>query len=177
MTGRERPPGCAAVVCLALVAAAGCSRQPPDGALDRASASGTVHGCWALEVTAEGATRDSVSRWLSAGSLPTVLELDTARVSEGPAGEPVYRARSYFDGRPEEGPFSAWRRISGDSLLVERPGAMTGVSLRLVGDGTALEGVVTAFTDVMEPGRRSRQQAPVRAEPAVCPEDDSSPGA
>lgn len=119
--------------------------------------------------------RDSLRRWLPVGSLPTVLELDTVRVSQGAEGEPVYRARSYVDGRAEEGPFSAWRRIRGDSLLVERPGTMAGISLRLVRTGAALEGVVTAFTDVMEPGRRSRQQAPVRAEPAACPEDGSSP--
>ena len=131
MTRSRRRAGGTAVLCLTLVAAAGCSRQPPDGAVDRATAAGTVPGCWSLEVTAEGADRDSLRRWLPAGSLPTVLELDTVRVSEGPEGEPVYRARSYFDGRSEQGPFSAWRRIRGDSVLVERPGAMAGVCVGL----------------------------------------------
>lgn len=158
------------------VLAAACGRQTPEGGPERATVSHPVQGCWAVEVTAEGPRLDSLRSWLPAGTLPTVLRLDTLRSGRTTGDRKLYRARSYFDGRLEPGPFAAWRWLEGDSILVERPGAMSGVTLRMTRVDDHLRGTLAVFTDVMEPGQPSRRTSPVRATPASCPTDGSAVG-
>lgn len=170
-----RPGRIAPGLVIVLVVAA-CSRQPPGDRLQRPSAFHPVQGCWSVEVVARGARLDSIRGWLSPGSLPTVLRLDTVRAERATDELEIFRARSYFDGRPEGGPFSAWRWLAADSILVERPGAMAGITLRMVRADSLLTGVLTSFTDVMEPGRPTRRTAPVRASSASCPPEGSGAG-
>lgn len=163
-------------MCLvAALAASSCNRQP-DGEPDRALTSGTVQGCWSLELPASQDGADSLGAWLPAGSLPSILQLDTARAATEADAREIYRARSYVGRRVAAGPFSAWRWFSGDSILVDRPGALAGLTLRLTRADGHLEGVVTSYTDVMEPGEPTRRSAPVRATPASCPADEGPPG-
>lgn len=155
-----------AVAALALSTA--CRTGSPEAG-SRAAATPAVEGCWELEVTAEGAERDSVRTWLPAGELPYMVELDAARREA--AGEEWYAAYSWFDGRRETAPFSVWRRIPGDSILVQRAGALAGLALRLTRSGDELLGNLVGFTDVRTLGnaQSSRREAPVRGTATACP--------
>lgn len=159
------------IVLLAGSVLAGCSRPlPEDGARDVPR----LHGCWSVEVTATGAAADSVAAWLPDGSLPTVVALDTVERAVSSEGDTLFAARSYYGARQRQVPFSTWRRAPGDSLLVYRPGALAGYTMRLAPENGHLGGVLTSFTDVMEEGRPTQRRAPVRATPASCPVDGSA---
>lgn len=152
----------AAIVC---VPALGCHH----GASNTTSrAAAPIEGCWSLQLLAEGAQRDSVRSWLPRGTLPTVVELDTAKV-DGDRQDGARVAHSWFDGRRESDPFSVWHRIAGDSIRVQRAGALSGLMLRLQAEDGGLTGTVVSFTDVEPQDRPARQQTRIAAEPVDCP--------
>lgn len=167
--GRSRARGaCLRMGVLALLLWVGpgaCQTEPPrTGTRSRLA----LAGCWSLELQEDELERDSLREWLPRGTLPGVLELDTAEAGRS-GGEERFAAYSWFDGRRETDPFSAWTRISGDSIRVQKPGALSGLMLRLTGTGDTLTGSVVRFTDVRrldEPGRR---RARVRARSVECP--------
>lgn len=123
-------------------------------------------GCWSLRITAQGAQRDSMRSWLPAGSLPSIIELDTTLAESG-SRDNVYRAYSWFDDRRESQPFSVWRRAKGDSIRVQRADALSGTMLKLGPSEGKLVGSVVQFTDRM--GSSERRSGPVEADPAECP--------
>lgn len=161
---------------LSLLAAWGCAPVPsPSG--DGMASSGGAQGCWSLTVTAEGEEPGTLPSWLPRRSVPETVELDSARLrpddEEGP-----HRAYSWFGGRRETTPFSAWTPMEGsDSVRVERPGALAGVQLRLAPTDGALSGVFVSFTDAVEPGASGRRTAAVRAERVSCPRPAEEAGA
>lgn len=163
-----------ATVLTAVLGLAACHSGPPRAA---PQATTDVHGCWELEVTADGSERDSLRSWLPEGTLPPVLELDTIPAGDAEADEGTYAAYSWFDGRRETAPFSAWQPTEGDSIRVQRTGALSGTMLRLVPSEDGLAGVVVGFTDVRSRGDLStgtgRRQGPVAASPVACPEGES----
>lgn len=163
------------VAVLALLVLVGCRRPAPD---TRATADrSTVAGCWELDVTPGDMTEDDLPSWLAGAGLPTTLVLDTVRVGGAAEGAaPVYQAHSYHGTRRERRPFSAWRPLAADSILVDRPGALAGFTLRLAPDDGGLSGILTSFTDAMEPGQPARRTTPVRATTASCPSDGSTTG-
>lgn len=128
----------------------------------------SIEGCWSLEILAEDAQRDSVRSWLPRGTLPAVIELDTAQV-DGDRQDDARVAHSWFDGRRESDPFSVWHRFAGDSIRVQRTGALSGLMLRLQAENGGLAGTVVSFTDVAQRDRSGRQQARIEAEPVDCP--------
>lgn len=161
----------AALPALAVFLALGaCSTGSPDTADAGPAATRGVEGCWALEVTAEGARADSVRSWLPAGEFPGMVELDSEPSADAGQDADWRAAYSWFDGRRETSPFSAWRSFADDSVLVQRPGAMQGMMLRLGRSDDALTGSVVGFTDVRTLGEQpTRRQAPVRGTPTACP--------
>lgn len=164
-----------AAVALVLVATA-CRRPMPEADVG-ADGSG-IPGCWQVDVVADDAPGDSTPSELSGASLP-ILRLDTARVEVGPESQeqaPIFEAGSYDGSRLESHPFSAWRRLAADSVLVYRPGALAGYTLRLAPDDGGFRGTLTSYTDAMEPGRPSQRTAPVRATSTSCPSDGSTAG-
>lgn len=165
----------AGIVTVALVlVATGCRRPMPEG--DAGDAGSEMPGCWQLEVVSDGAPGDSTPSELSGASLP-ILRLDTVRVEVGAESReqaPTFEAGSYDGTRLERQPFSAWRRLVADSLLVYRPGALAGYTLRLAPQDNGFSGVLVSFTDAMEPGRPSRRTVPVRATPTSCPSGGST---
>lgn len=155
----------------------GCRRPVPETE-QAAVEQDRVVGCWELDVTPGDTADDSVPSWLAGAGLPTKLALDSTVVSAGGEGSgPIYEAHSYHGIRRESLPFSAWRRLSGDSILVDRPGALAGFTLRLAPDDGGLSGLLSSFTDAVQPGQPSRRTTPVRATPATCPDDGSGAGA
>lgn len=161
---------------LALLVAVGCRRPMPETEQATVEQS-AVAGCWELDVTPGDMPDDSIPSWLAGAGLPTTLVLDTTRASAGgEGGTPVYEAHSYHGMRRESQPFSAWRPLPGDSVMVDRPGALAGFTLRLAPADGDLSGILTSFTDAMEPGRPSRRTTPVRATRASCPPDGSTTG-
>lgn len=166
----------AAVVLAVVLAAMACRRPMPEADVG-ADGSG-IPGCWQVDVVAHDAPGDSTPSDLAGASLP-LLRLDTARVESGArSGEevPIFEAGSYDGTRRESQPFSAWRRLPADSLLVYRPGALAGYTLRLARDDGGFVGTLTSFTDAMEPGRPSQRTAPVRATSTSCPSGGSTAG-
>lgn len=147
-----------------------CQPGPRESAHDTET---SPAGCWELELAAEGTQADSVRNWLPRGTLPPVIELDTARASGQASSESAKAAYSWFNGRREEDPFSLWRPMRGDSLLVQRAGARAGLMLRLVHSEDRLEGLVVSFTDVRSQNDDDRPQAPVEATRTECPEPQS----
>lgn len=166
----------AAVVLAVVLVAAACRRPMPEADVG-ADGSG-IPGCWQLDVVADDAPGDSTPSELAGASLP-LLRLDTARVDVGAESReqaPIFKAGSYDGTRRESEPFSAWRRLPADSLLVYRPGALAGYTLRLAPDDGGFVGTLTSYTDAMEPGRPSQRTAPVRATPTSCPPGGSTAG-
>jgi hypothetical protein len=168
----------AVLLALALASLPGCrqakeSSASSGGAPEATAASYAprapqLPGCWRLRLTAEGAERDSVRTWLSAGTLPAVLELDTARVSAG--GDAPRRAYSWSNGRRGTEPFSVWRPMEDDALRVQREGATAGLMLDLRRADSLLVGSVVQFTDAGMMGRTPpRREAPVEARAVECP--------
>lgn len=155
---------------LALLLTASCQPGPPKPAAD---AEVTPEGCWELDLAVQGAQLDSVRTWLRRGALPPVVELDTTRASGRAATDSARVAYSWFDGRRETAPFSLWRRMRGDSLLVQQAGARSGLMLRLVHDESGLQGAVVSFSDVGTPDSPTRRHAPVEAVRVDCPEPRS----
>lgn len=133
----------------------------------------TLQGCWELALAVPESQADSVRTWLPHGTLPPVIELDTARASGQTSGDSAKAAYSWFDGRREKDPFSLWRPMRGDSLLVQRAGARAGLMLRLVHSEDRLEGIVVSFSDVMRQNGGDRPQAPIEAAKSECPEPQS----
>lgn len=153
------------LVLLLWLGAGACQTDPPRTA-DRSPVA--LAGCWSLDLREGELERDSLGEWLPRGTLPGVLELDTAEAGRSGSGE-EFAAYSWFDSRRETDPFSAWTRISGDSIRVQRSGALSGLMLRLTPAGDSLTGWVVRFTDVRrldEPGRR---RARVVARSVECP--------
>jgi len=125
-------------------------------------------GCWKLRITARGAQRDSLRSWLPAGSLPSIIELDTAR-AEPVGSDSVYRAYSWSDGRRESQPFSVWRPMEGDSIRVQRAGALAGTMLHLKPAKDKLIGSVVEFTDTGTLSEPRRRRGAVEAIATQCP--------
>jgi len=164
----------AAGTLLAAVLATGCASSnsdPPRADGQGSSLAERVAGCWSLELLASGSEMESIRTWLPAGTMPTGIELDTS-VAPGGRDDSTFRARSLQDGRRETDPFSTWRPMRGDSLLVQRAGAMAGYALRLAPENGAMEGVVVGFSDVRQPGTPESQgarTARVRVARMECP--------
>ena len=127
-----------------------------------------MHGCWALRLDADGAQRDSLRAWLPAGSLPPIVELDSAR-AESDDETPVYVAHSWFDTRRESAPFSIWRPLGTDSIRVQRAGAFAGFMLQVGAADTTLVGNVVEFRDVGRTNTSTRRRGPVTMTPTQCP--------
>jgi hypothetical protein len=164
----------AAVVFAAVLVATACRRPMPE--TDVGADGSGIPGCWQVDVVADDAPGDSTPSELAGASLP-LLRLDTVRVEIGAESRdqvPIFEAGSYDGARLESQPFSAWRRLPADSLLVYRPGALAGYTLRLAPDDGGFLGTLTSYTDAMEPGRPSQRTAPVRATPTSCPPGGST---
>lgn len=128
----------------------------------------TLPGCWSLNLQEDDIERDSVRDWLPRGTLPGVLELDTV-VADSTTDEDSYAAYSWFDSRRETDPFSVWTRIPGDSIRVQRSGALSGLMLRMTLASDSLVGAAISFTDVRQLGESSRREAPIVARSVQCP--------
>lgn len=124
--------------------------------------------CWELRLTARGAERDSLRAWLPAGSLPSVVELDTTRAS-GAERDSVYEAYSWAHGRRTSQPFSVWRRLDDGAIRVQRAGALAGTMLHLRPDVGALSGTVVVFRDAEVMGRPTRREGSLEAVRVQCP--------
>lgn len=166
------------VVCLLLFAGGavlsavqGC-RQLEEGTnsennrAQRDSGNTQLHGCWKLSLQAEGAQRDSIRARM--GSLPSVVELDTAR-AEPTGRDGTYKAYSWSNGRRESRPFSVWRRMAADSIRVQRSGALAGTMLHLRPEAEKLVGDVISFGDAGMRGETKRRRAGVSATSVPCP--------
>lgn len=165
------------VVCLLLLvggaslSAQGC-RQLGEGAdaedrrAQRDSGRIQLHGCWTLTLQADGARRDSIRAW--AGSLPSIVELDTVR-AETTGQDSSYKAYSWSDGRRKSRPFSIWRRMDTDSIRIQRAGALAGTMLQLHPEAGKLAGDVVAFGDAGMRGEPDRRTAAVSATSVQCP--------
>lgn len=128
-----------------------------------------VAGCWKLSLQATGPQRDSLRAWFPRGSLPSVVELDTAR-AEPASRDTIYKAYSWFDGRRETRPFSIWRPMGPDSIRVERARALSGTMMDLaVADGK-LTGDVIVYGDAGMIGKPTRRKGPLEATPTQCPD-------
>jgi len=128
--------------------------------------------CWELQVAAEGQKRDSLRSWLPEGRLPSTIELDTTLAASA-SSDSVYKAQSR--GGYSSQSFTTWRYSSGDSIRVERSGAMAGMMLQLKPTGDKLIGSVVAFTDARGIGDDSslkmdnpRRRGPIEATPVEC---------
>ncbi len=138
-----------------------------DKSAQRDSGQAQLHGCWKLNLQADGAQRDSIRGLM--GALPSIVELDTAR-AEPTDRDGIYKAHSWFDGRRESRPFSIWRRMGADSIRVQRAGALAGTMLELHPKGGNLVGTVVAFGDAGMRGESSRRTAALSATPVQCPD-------
>ena len=169
------------VASLAIMFAAGlqgCSRieesagSEPNESSEQVSFWNRLPACWELQVAAEGRKRDSLRSWLPEGQLPSVIELDTT-LAESASSDSVYKARSR--GGYSSQSFTTWRYSEGDSIRVERSGAMAGMMLQLKPTRDKLIGSVVAFTDARGIGdgsslrmRNPRKRGPVEATPVEC---------
>ena len=126
-----------------------------------------LHGCWKLNLQADGPQRDSIRALM--GSLPSIVELDTAR-AETTDRDDIYKAHSWFDGRRESRPFSIWRRMDTDSIRVQRAGALAGTMLELHPEAGKLVGNVVAFSDAGMRGESGRRTAALSATSVQCPD-------
>jgi len=159
---------------LSLTALSGC-RHAEEGTDPTSQRAGqdTVRiqppGCLELRLTAQGGERDSLRAWLPAGSLPSVVELDTTRAAST-GGDSVYTAYSWFDGRRESHPFSVWRRTEGEAIRVQRAGALAGTMLDLRPGEGALSGTVTVYRDAGMRGTPTRREGALEAVPVRCPD-------
>lgn len=154
----------------------GCS-QTKEGATsgsgsEQVSFESRLPACWKVQVAAEGPRRDSLQSWLPEGRLPSVIELDTT-LAESAGSDSVYEARSR-GGYPNQS-FTTWRYSKGDSIRVEREGAMAGMMLQLKPTGDTLTGSVVAFTDTRRMGEGTsmnvespRKRGPIEAIPVEC---------
>ncbi|MCS3831023.1 hypothetical protein GGP91_003122 [Salinibacter ruber] len=161
----------------------GCSQTKesatsrPDGGSEQVSFESRLPACWELQVAAEGPRRDSLRSWLPEGRLPSVIELDTT-LAESAGSDSVYKARSR-GGYASRSP-TTWRYSKGDSIRVERGGAMAGMMLQLKPTGDKLIGSVVAFTDTRGIGDgpssngtsmkmdAPRKRGPIEAIPVEC---------
>jgi hypothetical protein len=139
------------IASLAIASAAGlqgCAQTKESNATkhssNQASFENRLPACWEPQVAAEGPRRDSLRSWLPEGRLPSVIELDTTS-AESASSDSVYKARSR-GGYPNQS-FTTWRYSKGDSIRVERGGAMAGMMLQLKPTGDKLIGSVVAFAD------------------------------
>lgn len=139
-----------------------------DGTAQLDSGQTQFHGCWELNLQAEGARQDSIRTWLPTGSLPSIVELDSAR-AEPTGRDSIYEAHSWSNGRRTSRPFSIWRPMSTDSIRVQRAGALSGTMLQLHVEGERLAGEVVAFSDVGVRGESGRRTAAVSATSVQCP--------
>jgi hypothetical protein len=127
-----------------------------------------LRGCWKLNLQARGVQRDSLRDWLPAGSLPSIVELDTTRA--GPSGQDgVYEAYSWSDSRRSSRPFSVWRPLGPDSIRVQRAGALAGTMLQLRVAEERLVGEVVVYGDAGMGGTPERREGALEATPARCP--------
>lgn len=144
-----------------------------DDGSEQVSFESRLPACWELQVAAESPRRDSLRSWLPEGRLPSVIELDTTLV-ESAGSDSVYEARSR--GGYSNQPFTTWRYSKGDSIRVERGGAMAGMMLQLKPTGDKLIGSVVAFTDTrgigdgtsLRGGDNPRKRGPIEAMPVEC---------
>jgi hypothetical protein len=144
-------------------------RDSTSASAEKAPLSSRVHGCWTLRLQAQGTARDSLRAWLPAGSLPALVELDSAR--EASADEaPVYTAHSWFNDRRGSDPFSVWRPLGPDSIRVQRAGALAGVMLQLGPANDTLSGHVIVYRDVGRSNTTNHRMGPVTMTPARCPD-------
>jgi hypothetical protein len=149
----------------------------PDDGSGQASFESRLTACWELQVAAEGPRRDSLRSWLPEGRLPSMIELDTT-LAESASSDSVYKARSR-GGYPNQS-FTTWRYSEGDSIRVERRGAMAGMMLQLKPTGDKLIGSVVAFADTRGRGDGTslngtsmkmdapRKRGPIEAIPVEC---------
>lgn len=149
----------------------------PDDGSEQVSFERRLPACWELQVAAEGPRRDSLRSWLPEGRLPSMIELDTT-LAESASSDSVYKARSR-GGYPNQS-FTTWRYSKGDSIRVERGGAMAGMMLQLKPTGDKLIGSVVAFTDTKGIGDgpssnvpsmemdAPRKRGPIEAIPVEC---------
>lgn len=128
-----------------------------------------IEGCWNIALAEEGAQRDSVRAWLPARTLPDILQLSSATRAPDDEENGPYSAYSWFDERRETEPFSVWNRFEGDSIRVQRAGALAGLMLRLTPERDELVGTVVSFSDISSLGTPARRQASVVASPVDCP--------
>lgn len=156
----------AVVFGLAAIVAA-CGRQ----ARSPRSLPARVAGCYALELAREGIPDDTLRRGGWAG-LPSVVELDTVRVSGGATVDSAYRAHSYRGSRREDHPFNRWRGLASDSLRIYRSGAVAGFVLQALPGGadSTMTGTVRAFGDVVAVTDSPLERTvPVRLRARECP--------
>ena len=169
------------IVSLAIMFAAGlqgCSRIEESAGHESNESSEQVSfwsrlpACWELQVAAEGQKRDSLRSWLPEGRLPSIIELDTTLAASA-SSDSVYKAQSR--GGYSSQSFTTWRYSTGDSIRVERSGAMAGMMLQLKPTGDKLIGSVVAFTDARGIGDGSslkidtpRRRGPIGATPVEC---------
>ena len=156
----------------------GCSRieesagPESDERSEKVSFWNRLPACWELQVATEGQKRDSLRSWLPEGRLPSVIELDTTLAASA-SSDSVYKAQSR--GGYSSQSFTTWRYSTGDSIRVERSGAMAGMMLQLKPTGDKLIGSVVAFTDARGIGDGSslkmdnpRRRGPIEATPVEC---------
>lgn len=163
---RDTWTGLATAAAIGLIA---CSQGRPMG---EAGVPGPPHGCWALEVTATDTDPDSIRVQTLAATLPPIVELEARPAPSGDTDVGPYVAYSWFNGRRESDPFSVWDRTPGDSIRVQREGALAGVMLRLAPSAGRLVGTAVSFGDVSTPSDTSPPRVPVMATRVSCPEAD-----
>lgn len=156
---------------LALVIQASCSAGGSRPRLEQQPED--LAGCYRLELFPDATGPEAEAR-RAAWNIPSGLGLSTEPLEGWPSmqqryGE-VFAARSYDEtGAALNHPFNYWR-VAGDSIVAGHPGALAGLQLTLVREGSELRGWVRAFTDVRvgdEPGADTASVAAVRIE---CPD-------
>ena len=148
---------------------AGCSSS---GAQNEAHPQ-RLAGCYELELWPGESGPEVEERRAAWGNAP-VIKLDTTALTGWPGitrqyGEAFVAYTITDAGRVQDHPFGYWRFMGNDSLFVGHPGALAGVSMKLVIDGQGLHGEMMAFTDVVSADRPSTSRAPVLARRVDCP--------